>query len=68
MKYFRYAHRLYTPDGFWYQSRLDRDVDWKEVLQNYRYLLMMKPFEAGRILIKTHTVAETDAAALLAID
>jgi hypothetical protein len=68
MKYFRYARRLYTPDGLWYQSRLDRDIDWKEVPQNYRYLLMMKPFEAGRILIKTHTIAENDAAALLAID
>jgi hypothetical protein len=68
MKYFRYAHRPYAPDGFWYQFSLDRDVDWKEVRQNYRYLLMMKSFTASRILIKTHTVAENDAAALLAIE
>jgi hypothetical protein len=31
-------------------------------------LLISKPFDAGRIRIRTRTVAENDAAALLAVE
>jgi len=68
MKYFRYTNRPYTPDEFWYQSSLDRDVDWKEVARSYRFLLILKPFMPDRIPVKTRTVAENSTAVLLAIE
>ncbi len=67
MKYFRYVDRPYAPDEFWYHAHQDSEVDWTQVRKNYRYLLMMKPFEASRIPVYTRTVAENDAAALLAL-
>ena len=68
MKYFRYVSRPYAPDELWYHSRQDSEVDWTQVRKNYRYLLMMKPFNATRIPVETRTVAESDAAALLALE
>jgi hypothetical protein len=68
MKYFRYAHRPYAPDELWYQAHRDRDVDWSQVSRQYQYLLITKPFAAARIPIRTRTVAENDAAALLAVE
>jgi hypothetical protein len=66
MKYFRYLHRPYAPDELWYRDRKDSTVDWTEIQREYPYLLVMKPFDAERIRIKTRTLAENDAAALLA--
>jgi hypothetical protein len=68
MKYFRYVHRPTAPDELWYHLRRDRTVDWPEVARQYQYLLISKPFEADRIRLKTDTVAENDAAALLAVE
>jgi len=68
MKYFRYVHRPYAPDELWYLARWDREVDWAQVSQQYQYLLIVKPFTADRIHLKVHTVAENDAAALLAVE
>lgn len=68
MKYFHYVHRPAAPDELWYYSRSDSTVDWPRVARVYPYLLIIKPFEADRIRIQTHTVAENDAAALLAVE
>jgi len=68
MKYFRYVQRPYGPDELWYPARRDGEVDWPQVSRQYQYLLISKPFEADRIRLKTHTVAENDAAALLAVE
>jgi hypothetical protein len=68
MKYFRYAHRPAAPDERWYPALRDDTVDWPQVSRQYQYLLIIKPFEADRIRIRTRTVAENDAAALLAIE
>jgi hypothetical protein len=68
MKYFRYVHLPPAPDELWYTARWDGTVDWAQVARQYQYLLITKPFTADRIRIKTHTVAENDAAALLAVD
>jgi hypothetical protein len=65
MKYFRYVHRPAAPDELWYHSGFDNTVDWAQVARDYQYLLIMKPFDADRIRIKTRTIAENDAAALL---
>jgi hypothetical protein len=67
-KYFRDRNRLYARHELSYQSRLDRDLDWKEVSRNYRYLLVMKPFQTARFLVRTRTVAENATAALMAIE
>jgi hypothetical protein len=68
MKYFRYVHKPYGPDEIWYPSRWDRLVDWLQVSRQCQYLLITKPFDADRIRISTRTVAENDAAALLAVE
>jgi hypothetical protein len=68
MKYFRYVQRPYAPNEVWYPSRWDSQVDWPQVSQQYQYLLISKPFTASRIPIRTRTVAENDAAALLAVE
>jgi len=66
MKYFRYLHRPDAPDELWYRREWDSTVNWTEIQREYPYLLVMKPFAAERIRIKTRTLAENDAAALLA--
>ncbi len=68
MKYFRYRHRPYAPDEFWYRMRLDNSVDWAQVSRTYPYLLVLKPFEPERIPVRTRTIAENDVAALLHIE
>ena len=68
MKYFRYVHRPEAPDEIWYPSHQDLTVDWPQVSRQYQYLLISKPFDAGRIRIRTRTVAENDTAALLAVE
>jgi hypothetical protein len=68
MKYFRYVHRPAAPAELWYRSGWDRTVDWPQVSRDYQYLLITKPFDADRIRLKTRTVAENDAAALLAVE
>jgi hypothetical protein len=68
MKYFRYVHRPDSPDEVWYPSHQDRTVDWAQVSRQYQYLLIIKPFDAGRIHIRAHTIAENAAAALLAVE
>jgi hypothetical protein len=68
MKYFRYLHRPYTPDELWYRDRMDGTIDWTKVREQYAYLLVMKPFTAARIRLKTHVVAESDSVALLAVE
>jgi hypothetical protein len=62
------VHKPYGPDEIWYQSRWDRLVDWLQVSRQCQYLLITKPFDADRIRISTRTVAENDAAALLAVE
>ena len=68
MKYFRYLHRPAAPDELWYHSGSDSTVDWAQVAREYQYLLIIKPFEADRIRIRTRTVAENDAAVLMAVE
>jgi hypothetical protein len=68
MKYFRYVHRPYAPEELWYPSLKDGRVDWLQVSRVYQYLLITKPFEPERIRISGRTVAENDAAALLAVE
>jgi hypothetical protein len=68
MKYFRYVHRPVAPDELWYRARWDSTVDWAQVARQYQYLLIIKPFDPDRIRIRTRTVAENDAAALLAVE
>jgi hypothetical protein len=68
MKYFRYVYRPYAPHELWYPSRWDGQVAWPQVARQYQYLLISKPFAASRIPIRTRTVAENDAAALLAVE
>jgi hypothetical protein len=68
MKYFRYVRRPAAPNELWYRSGWDRTVDWPQVARQYQYLLISQPFDAGRIPIKTRTIAENDAAALLAVE
>jgi len=68
MKYFRYVYRPYAPHELWYPSRWDGQVAWSQVARQYQYLLISKPFAASRIPIRTRTVAENDAAALLAVE
>jgi hypothetical protein len=65
MKYFRYVHAPYAPNGEWYVQ--GRSVDWSKVVSRNQYLVVMKPFDSERIPIGTTTVAENDAAAVLAI-
>jgi hypothetical protein len=68
MKYFRYVHRPAAPDELWYRARWDSTVDWVQVARQYQYLLIIKPFDPDRIRTRTRTVAENDAAALLAVE
>jgi hypothetical protein len=68
MSYFRYLHRPYTPAELWYRQGEDSTVDWGKIREQYCYLLVMKPFTASRIHIRTHVVAGSDAAVLLAVE
>lgn len=67
MKYFRYRDRPYAPDERWYDTQGGTGVDWREVAAQYRFLLVMKPFDRRRIPLSGTTIAENQAAALLAI-
>jgi hypothetical protein len=67
MKYFRYVHRRYEPDEEWYTVPQPVPVDWEAVACDYDFLLVMRPFDPGRIRVPTTTVTENGSAALLAI-
>lgn len=65
MKYFRYVHRPYAPPEAWYE--LHQPVNWAAVTAAYSFLLVMKPFDPARIPLVGRTVAENQAAVLVAI-
>jgi hypothetical protein len=69
MKYFRYIKRPYVPDEeeMWYRAWPKIPVDWTAVACDYDYLLVTKPFDAGRIHLTVRTVTENPSAALLAV-
>jgi hypothetical protein len=68
MKYFRYVNHPEAPREDWYPERRDFLVDWNEVRQRYPYLLVTKPFDPSRIKLKTRTLTENNAAALLEVE
>jgi hypothetical protein len=67
MRYFRYKHRPYSPEETWYVEPAPEGVDWHQVACTYGFLLVMKPYDPGRLSIETRPIAGNDAAALLAI-
>jgi hypothetical protein len=67
MRYFRYKEKHYAPGELWYVTPLPAVISWRAIACGYEYLLVGKPFEKWKINLRTTTVAENDAAALLAI-
>jgi hypothetical protein len=67
MRYFRYKHRPYSPEETWYVEPAPEGVDWHQVACTYGFLLVMKPYDPGRLSIETRPIVENDTAALLAI-
>jgi hypothetical protein len=67
MQYFRYNHRTYAPEETWYVEPTAEGVDWHQVACAYGFLLIMKPYDAGRLPIETRPIAENDAVALQAV-
>jgi len=67
MKYFRYRNRPYAPDESWYTSHGSEKVDWQSIAATYPFLLLMKPFDAGRIPLTGHVVSENSVATLVAL-
>lgn len=78
MTYFRYKHRPYTPDEYWYKSlqyfksvrRMDEmvPVDWNRIACEYDYLLVTVPFREPYLEVPFTTIAYNETAALLATD
>ena len=64
--YFYYLRHVYAPNMFWYVDR-NEPVSWSRVRENYRYLLVTVPWDAGRIPLPYTVVKENDVAALLDI-
>jgi len=67
MRYFRYNRRPYAPEETWYVEPTRAGVDWHRVACAYGFLLIMKPYDPGRLSIETRPIVENDAAALEAI-
>jgi len=67
MTYFRYSRRPYAPEETWYVEPTPAGVDWHRVACAYGFLLVMKPYDPGRLSIATRPIVENDAAALKAI-
>jgi len=66
--YFRYDTMPYAPSEEWYYSVPPAsNVDWERILCSYDYLLVMKPFDLGRVPIPSRLVRENEQAALRAI-
>ncbi len=63
-KYLRYVSRRYAPTGNWYLERKWTSVDWTRVARDYDYVLVEKPFDPRRILVRRQLVAENGSAAL----
>ena len=68
MKYFRYRNHPYAPDNIWYTFTPPRAVDWSSVACTYDFLVVMNPYDAGRIGLPTKIVAENSSATLLVPD
>jgi len=66
MKYFRYRNRPYAPSDLWYWSDPAEAVDWPQVACSYDFLLVLKPYEAARIGLRTEVIADNSSATLLA--
>jgi hypothetical protein len=67
MRYFRYNRRPYAPEETWYVEPTPAGVDWHRVACAYGFLLVMKPYDPGRLAIETRPIVENDTAALRAI-
>jgi hypothetical protein len=67
MRYFRYNRRPYAPEETWYVEPTSAGVEWNRVACAYGFLLVMQPYDPGRISIATRPVVENDTAALEAI-
>jgi hypothetical protein len=70
MRYFRYLHRPYAPEEEWYNARdpVLAGVDWKQVADQYQYLVVMKPFDPARLPLASRIVAENEVATVLAVN
>jgi len=64
MTYFRYRHRPYAPDEEWYTRDLG-PVDWARISSDYQSILIMKPFDFGRISVHPTAITSNSAASLL---
>lgn len=62
--YFHYRHRPYSPTVYWY-TKGHRTLDWARVQREYRYLLVTRPWDAGRIPVPFSIVQQNEVAALL---
>jgi hypothetical protein len=67
MRYFRYNRRPYAPEETWYVEPTPAGVDWHRVACAYGFLLVMKPYDPGRLAIETRPIVENDAVALKAV-
>ncbi len=68
MPYFRYVHREYAPDQFWYEKNIPRlTPDWNKVMQSYQYILITVPWDAARIPVPCTIIERNDVAALLKV-
>lgn len=68
VRYFRYLHLPDAPLEGWYLFPQVLRPDWNSIACDYDYLIVTQPFAAKRIEVSTQTVAQNEAAALLAID
>jgi hypothetical protein len=66
-KYFRYVHRPYRPDELWYLEGSQDHVDWSQVMRDYDYLLVTRPYDIAQIKVSARVLAENEVATLLAI-
>jgi len=67
--YFRYTHLPYAPPASWYYmpQPLASRVNWGAIACAYDFLLVMKPFDLGRIGVPTTPIVENASASLLAV-
>jgi len=64
--YFRYLHPLPAPFIFWYTHNED-EGKWAQIQQDYDYLLVTNPYEAGRIPLAVEVARSNGVATLLRI-
>lgn len=53
--YFHYRTKLYEPNKFWYVR--DKKVDWRQVAEEYDYVIVTRPHDQERIELSQFRVA-----------